>query len=1253
MPSNEHPSMSVLTRLRNSWQKNFRLRIAVVLSLLLGLILAVAAILRLSEIRESLEESTRARAQAIGRTFTVLGSAALTENLYRIQESLTSYRDDPDVLRVDIVDTDLMVIASTEPGRIGRTLNDHRLPNAQRLGSEIIDYDSTADATPMLIAIEPLRDKATIAAWARIEFSLAGMHRDLNRAVQKSVLIALLLIGANVLIVQFSMRRTSILFRDTANRLQAELTSLHHQFPTLSDNAHQPLDPSFLTVPPGCGEIERAVDLIDHTIRLLGSQTQSIRTFTSSLEAAVTNRTRELNQTIEDLKLETAERTRTEQALRENEMKYRGLFESSQDAIMLLFPPEWKFTACNPATVALFGAETIEHFTTLGPWDVSPHLQPDGELSTDKAPKAIQHAMQKGSHFFDWTHRRVNGPEFAATVLLTRITLNGQTGLQATVRDVSEPKRAEQALRDLSAFQKAILDHAGHAIISATSDGIIRVFNPAAEALLGYSADELIGRHTPAIFHDLEEVVARAHAFSTELGVPIEPGFDVFVEKCRRGLPNEHEWTYIRKDGKRLTVLLNVTALKTPEGDITAFLGVASDITPLKIIQRELTLAKEAAESASKAKSQFLANMSHEIRTPMNGVLGMAELLLTTQMSDRQRHMTETVHRSGTALLGIINDILDFSKIEAGKLELERTEFGLRQTVEEAVELFTEPAGKKGLELTYVLPDHTPDQVIGDPVRLRQILLNLLGNAVKFTQRGEVSIRFDCLAQDAERLQLKCEVKDTGIGISVEAQKRLFTAFSQADGSTTRRFGGTGLGLAIVRQLTHLMGGDVGVESAPGQGTTFWFTMQLGYDPTQGSLETKTTRSLAGTRVLIVDDNSTNRFILESQLRALEAETLSAASAVTALDQLKQAIAEGTSVDMAILDIHMPDIDGIALSRIMKSDPDLHHIPLLALSSIDWHSSDRPADASIFFAWLRKPVRQSLLWDCLLQQRFASAQAEAKTEGAQPEPTTFTGRILLAEDNPVNREVTLGMLELLGCRVDMVENGRQAVEAVSTQPYDLVLMDCQMPELDGFAATTAIRRHEERRGHVSHLPIIALTANAMEGDRERCLAAGMDDYLSKPFSQEGLRSVMQRWIPSDSPETLAINASKSAEPPSQQTPVIDTSAWDAILTSQRPGKPDLLHRALSLYLTDSAILIEQIRSAVEANDAVRLAAAAHSLKSSSALLGAHTLAGHCQTLEQLGLAQQLDAAQSALQHLTVSYHAARARIEAELRQRAA
>ncbi|MEK7762658.1 MAG: response regulator, partial [Nitrospirota bacterium] len=675
------------------------------------------------------------------------------------------------------------------------------------------------------------------------------------------------------------------------------------------------------------------------------------------------------------------------------------------------------------------------------------------------------------------------------------------------VLEAADRRKAEQALRDLSTFQKAMLDNAGHAIISATPDGIIRLFNPAAESLLGYRADELIGKQTPAVFHDLEEVSARARLFSAEFGVPIEPGFDVFVEKSRRGLPNEHEWTYIRKDGTRLTVLLNITALQNAEGHITSFLGIASDITSFKIVEQELISAKEAAEAASVAKSHFLANMSHEIRTPMNGVLGLAALLRQTPLNPKQQRLTDTIVRSGNSLLDIINDILDFSKIEAGKLELEYTDFHLRILVDDVLELFAAPAHQKHLELIADVADSVPAFVKGDPARLRQILINLIGNAIKFTTQGEVVVSIVSIAEGEDQSVLCFSVKDSGIGITPDALRSIFQPFSQADGSTTRKYGGTGLGLAIAKQLVAFMGGEIWAESQMGLGATFFFTVHLAYSHLGSTGAPGLKQALPNQRVLVVDDSRTARLSLDRQLRNWGMTSTVAESGQVALPLLTKAIEDGRPYDTVVIDLDMPGMNGLETVHAIHETLQLrHHQPRVILMTPVERVDAAEDRTGLIAATLTKPVRPSDLHRALSGQTVFVSSSPHHHEQEERTPAKPQGSILLAEDNAVNQEVTLGMLEVLGCTATAVENGRRAIKLLASRPFSVILMDCQMPEMDGFEATRAIRRQEQNTG--TRIPIIALTAHALQGDRELCLAAGMDDYLSKPFTIEQLRTML-------------------------------------------------------------------------------------------------------------------------------------------------
>lgn len=542
----------------------------------------------------------------------------------------------------------------------------------------------------------------------------------------------------------------------------------------------------------------------------------------------------------------------------------------------------------------------------------------------------------------------------------------------------------------------------------------------------------------------------------------------------------------------------------------------------LQVQAQELRSAKEAAEASSHAKSQFLANMSHEIRTPMNGVLGMSELLLATPLTERQRHLTMTVQHSGEALLTIINDILDFSKIEAGKLELDEIEFDLCQEFEHIMDLLAQRAADKGLELLYMIHNEVPATLYGDPVRLRQVLTNLIGNAIKFTARGEIVVRTTHVESASRAVLLRCEVQDTGVGITPEAQAHIFEAFAQEDGSATRKYGGTGLGLAISKQLVHMMDGTIGVDSAPEQGACFWFTARFAKPHRSAESMTAPFYSLHGLRALIVDGNATSREIISYYLNTWGVHNDRASDGRQALLMLESAGVQQQPYDLAILDKYEPEMGGDQLAHRILAIPSIAHLPIIMMISVNDHvNPNEPRDGEAdHIAYLTKPISQSKLYNYLATAKIGTwsrpSPVIASTMLGHPVLAGERGRVLLAEDNPVNQEVAVSMLETLGCEVDVATNGQEAIDAFDSQSYALILMDCQMPLLDGFAATNAIRQREVSQ-HLDATPIIALTAHAMGGVREQCLAQGMDDYLSKPFGLDDLHEMLTRWLSASRP----------------------------------------------------------------------------------------------------------------------------------------
>ena len=652
-------------------------------------------------------------------------------------------------------------------------------------------------------------------------------------------------------------------------------------------------------------------------------------------------------------------------------------------------------------------------------------------------------------------------------------------------------------------------------------------------------------------------------------------------------------------------VLMTSKAMHEADGRVTGWVGTLADVTAEAGAESAMTAARDAANVASRLKSDFLANMSHEIRTPMNGVIGMTDLLLETDLDARQRDYAETVRSSGEALLTIINDILDFSKIEAGKLEVERSQFDLRSMLDDVVDLLAGSAQAKGLELIAVVSNDVPGVVGGDPGRVRQVLTNLIGNAIKFTQAGEIVVRVSQDATLPAGTGIRFEVADTGDGIASDKLGLIFQPFAQADTSTSRRYGGTGLGLAISSQLVALLGGACGVSSEPGVGSTFWFTIAVDV-PSDGArwIPWAADPDLVGFNVLLVDDSATQRDVLTVSLAECGMTVRTADSAESALATMRTAAIHGRPFDLAVVDHVMPGMDGVELAAAITADRTLDARVVL-MTGLGQESTFGGPDSGIAAA-LSKPVRSAALRSCLRVARGLDL-ASALDLDVSPLPSLVPApdslRVLLAEDNPVNQKVAIAMLASAGYSVDAVTNGAQAVAAAAARPYAVVLMDCQMPELNGYEATAMIRSNE---GSTRHTPIIALTAGARQEDRERCFASGMDGYLAKPVSKDALLDVVAhavRPVPlAGTPEIQALQDGR---------PVLDLEVIGRLQRLGSQSGEDLVARLAVLFLADECSATGALRLLYVDGDRDALARAAHALSGASANLGAADLACLC------------------------------------------
>ncbi|MES2125985.1 MAG: response regulator [Pseudomonadota bacterium] len=802
--------------------------------------------------------------------------------------------------------------------------------------------------------------------------------------------------------------------------------------------------------------------------------------------------------------------------------RLNAIFEGTNDALMLL--TEQGFFDCNRHTLAMFGMPDKESFVKCHPSTLSPPTQADGQDSFIAANEKIALALARGTARFEWIHRRADGSDFPAEVLLSAFDYGGRQVLQATVRDITARKQIEQQLRELNddleqriearteeltnsmriardsqEKLQAIVDTALDAVVRMDIGGRIVGWNSQAEKIFGWTREEVLGQPLDATIIPVRYREAHRHGMQRYMksgsGAVLDTRIEIFA---------------LRRNGDEFPIELAITQVRMADKAEYEFCSFIRDISERREREQSLMAANVRAEAANVAKSEFLANMSHEIRTPMSAIIGMAYLALRTELNPKQQDYVGKIHRAALSLLGIINDILDFSKIEAGKLEVEEIPFFLDDVLSNVASVTSQKAADKQLEYLFHVPHTIPRHLVGDPLRLGQVLINLVNNAVKFTEKGELELSCTRLDTPAPgKVGLRFAVRDTGIGMSATQKAKLFRAFSQANGSTTREYGGTGLGLSISQQLVELMGGAIGVETSPGQGSTFHFDLEFALSGLPDRVTTMPA-DLNGAHVLLVDDSTIALDILTEALQVLPLRVDTATSGPQAEQAIESADAAGDPYRLVLTDWQMPGMDGIELARRVSANGGLSLAPILLLvTAFGREEVQQEAEAAGISGFLFKPIGQSILVDTLVSL-FAPKNVE---QGAADLLATrdYAVKVLLVEDNPVNQQIAVELMGVQGISVDIASTGHQALEKLmiaGPQGYGLVLMDLEMPQLDGHEATIEIRKD----ARFNNVPIIAMTAHALSEIRERCLREGMQDYITKPVDPEKLYSTLARWL---------------------------------------------------------------------------------------------------------------------------------------------